>query len=87
METSTTSTVKMEQWDIPVFVSAKEVGETIEMIYKQTEKFTTRVMSGGIPDYQTRAVKIIFSCLDGKWNKSEPIYGTVQQAQEELCLF
>ena len=72
-------------WNPMVFKEANEVGETIEMIYTQTSQFSR---TGGLPPYHDeRAVKIIYSCVDGKWNKSEPIYGKIIPAQDEYFEF
>lgn len=32
-------------------------------------------------------LKIIYSCIDGKWNKSEPIYGKIIPTQDEYFEF
>ena len=68
-----------------IFKEAYEVGETIEMIYiEKTSVFRTtdgELYNDEIP------VKFIFSCVDGKWNKSEPIYGKIIPAQEETFEF
>ena len=70
-----TGTSTLGMWNPMVFVEANEVGESIEMIYVQTSNYSR---TGGFPPYHDeRAVKIIYSCVDGKWNKSEPIYGKV----------
>ena len=72
-------------WNLPIFKEVNEVGETIEMIYTQTSSFSR---TGGLPPYHDeRAVKIIYSCVDGKWNKSEPIYGKIIPAQDEYFEF
>jgi hypothetical protein len=39
------------------------------------------------PYHDERAVKIVYSCVDGKWNKSEPIYGKIIPAQDEYFEF
>lgn len=60
-------------------------GDTIEMIYTQTSKYSR---TGEMPPYHDeRAVKIVYSCKDGKWNKSEPIYGNIVPAQCEYYEF
>jgi hypothetical protein len=68
-----------------IFKEAYEVGETIEMIYiEKTSVYRTthgELYNDEIP------VKFIFSCIDGKWNKSEPIYGKIIPAQEERFEF
>lgn len=72
-------------WNPMVFKEVEEVGESIEMIYTQTSSLSR---TGGLPPYHDeRAVKIVYSCVDGKWNKSEPIYGKIIPAQDEYCEF
>jgi hypothetical protein len=36
---------------------------------------------------EQRVFKIVFSCIDGKWNKSERIYGKVVAAKLESYSF
>lgn len=57
------------------FIEAKEVGETIEFIFKQT----SNIVYGVYPPLQPeeKIFKIVYSCIDGKWNKSKPIYGRI----------
>ena len=65
----------MDRWGPLQFKEVHEVGESIEMIYIQKSTFSR---SGGLPPYHDeRAVKIIYSCIDGKWNKSDPIFGKI----------
>ena len=88
METGTTSTgtfTSAGMWNPPTFKEVREVGESIEMIYTQTSLFSR---TGGLPPYHDeRAMKIVYSCVDGKWNKSEPIYGKIIPAQDEYYQF
>jgi hypothetical protein len=85
METNTGDLTTLDMWNPMMFVEAKEVGETVEMIYTQTSTFSR---TGGIyPYHDERAVKIIFSCVDGRWNKSQHIYGSIIPAQDEYFDF
>jgi hypothetical protein len=80
-----TTTASSNFWGYPEQLEVNEVGETIEMIYKQT---SNAYRTGGLPPYNdTRIFKIVYSCVDGKWNKSEPIYGKIVPAQEEYYDF
>lgn len=82
---STSPNTTTSMWSSPEMVSADEVGDSIEMIYKQ-ESMLYR--TGGLPPYNdTRVYKIIYSCVDGKWNKSEPIYGKIIPQQTEYYQF
>ena len=83
--TSTGTFTSAGMWNTMVFKEVNEVGETIEMIYTQTSSFSR---TGGLPPYHDeRAVKIVFSCVDGKWNKSEPIFGKIIPSQDEYFEF
>jgi hypothetical protein len=82
---TSSSTSSAMNWGYPEQLEVNEVGETIEMIYKQTSNV---YRTGGLPPYNdTRIFKIVYSCVDGKWNKSEPIYGKIVPAQEEYYDF
>jgi hypothetical protein len=80
-----TGTVAFNQWSNPERIKVIEVGESIEMIYKQTSMIYN---SGGFNNRPNeRIFKIVFSCVDGKWNKSEPIFGKIVPAAEETYEF
>jgi hypothetical protein len=66
----------------PEIVSTREVGESLEVVYK------TKSMLSCYP-FPTpyKIYKIVYSCIDGKWNKSEPIYAKIIPAQEEYFEF
>lgn len=66
------------QWFSPEFVSILEKSESIEIIYKQKTK---------ISSFSDRLFKVIYSCVDGKWNKSERIYGKIIPASKEYYSF
>jgi len=44
--------------------------------------FTNLGLSTHIPP-QERVFKIVYSCVNGKWNKSDRIYGNIISAQDE----
>ena len=83
--TTTTVTTKIDMYSTPVFIKVEEVGETIEFIYKETCMITYTVYPS--PPPEKRVFKIVYSCKDGKWNKSDRIYGTITPAQEETYEF
>jgi hypothetical protein len=76
-------TSDMNIWSTNERVEVNVVGETIEMIYKQTLHFNNWPASLT----EKKVYKIVYSCIDGKWNKSEPIYGKIIPAQEEYFEF
>ena len=83
--TLNTGTTNINTWNYPERIEVIEVGESIEMIYKQTSSF---YRTGGLAPYSDeRLYKIVYSCVDGKWNKSEPIYGKIIAAQDEYYEF
>lgn len=79
-----TSSFTINTYGEPIFIKAQEIGETIEFIYKQilTSSYTIYTSSP-----EEKVFKIVFSCKNGKWNKSEPIYGTIIPAAEEDYYF
>lgn len=80
---SETGTIKL--WGAPIFIEAKEVGKTIEFIYKQISNIAFTLYPS--PPPEERVFKIVYSCKKGKWHKSEPIYGKIKPAQEEYYEF
>jgi hypothetical protein len=71
-------TTGMNQWANPQLVQTIELQESIELVYKQDS-----LMSNNWGSLPSRVYKIVFSCIDGKWNKSEPIIGQIMSAQDE----
>ena len=80
----TLTTTSFDPWAKPILINVEERGETLELISKQIS-----MLSGGYPPppQAERVFKIIYSCKDGKWNKSAPIYGTIIPAGEERYEF
>ncbi len=74
-----------ENWSTPERVEVNEYPDRIEMIYKQISMITYTVYPPLPPD--TRVFKIIYSCVDGKWHKSEPIIGTIVHKRDESYEF
>lgn len=75
----------INQWLRPELIETKEVGESIEMVYKQ--RSSLHYTSNYPRPAEERVFKIIYSCIDGKWNKSEPIYGKLIPARDEYYEF
>ena len=71
-------------WSNPHRISVQETGESIEFIYKQTFMVSNGLWNEKL---QERVFKIVYSCKDGKWNKSEPIFGKIIPQQEEYYEF
>lgn len=72
-------------WSEPTRIKIIENSDSIEMIYKQTSLVSITVLPP--PPPTERVFKIIYSCIDGKWNKSEPIYGKIIPATNEKYEF
>lgn len=77
-----TSTAEFRQWLEPDLIETVELEDSIEFIYEEYSSFSTTGR-----ETPRRVFKIIFSCVDGKWNKSERIYGSIIPATEETYSF
>jgi len=78
---SSGTSISNNLWSHPERVEIIEWDDSIEFIYKQTSMITYSIHPS--PPPEIRVFKIIFSCVDGKWNKSEPIFGKIIPKQEE----
>ncbi len=74
------TTANINQWGFPQRLKVNELPDSIEMIYEETSTTTLAVYPPRTP--QKRYFKIVFSCIDGKWNKSERIYGEKIEREE-----
>ena len=72
-------------WGITERINVEEYSDRIEFIYKQTSIMHIGGYPGRPP--QQRVYKIVFSVVDGKWHKSDPIFGKIVPAQEEVYEF
>jgi hypothetical protein len=77
--------VASSMYNLPIFIEANEVGESIEFIYKESSAVAYTTFPPQYPP--DRVFKVVFSCKDGKWHKSERIYGEVIPASEETYEF
>ena len=69
----------------PIRIEVNEYSDRIEMIYKETSRTQLAIYPPIAPE--ERVFKIVFSCVDGFWNKSERIYGTIIRASSETYEF
>ncbi len=76
----TSATTAGYMWTNPTRLEVRELNDSIEMIYEETSLVTLTIYPS--PPPQKRYFKIVFSCVDGKWNKSERIYGKKIEHQE-----
>lgn len=79
------STTNTNIWSNLERVDVIENSDSIEFIYKETSMVS--YTSFLAPPPQVRVFKIVFSCIDGKWNKSERIYGEIVPAENERYVF
>jgi len=83
---SSTTSISISPWGTSVIIKVEEIGESIEITYKQ--KLMQPEYRVGIENVEyVRVYKIIYSCKNGKWNKSEPIFGHIIPASEEYYIF
>ncbi len=78
---NTSGTTQLNLWNQPVLIKSEEVGDTVEFTYKETYMISYSIHPSFLPEQ--RVFKIVFSCKDGKWHKSEPIYGTIIPTTDE----
>lgn len=78
-------TSNLNMWGNPYKVDVIEKQDCIEFIYKEISTITYTVYPS--PPPQERIFKIVFSCKDGKWNKSERIYGKIIPSSKEQYKF
>lgn len=74
-------TATLNAWNDPVRIDVLEFSDRIEFIYKEISKICFSSSA------EERIFKIIFSCVDGKWSKSDRIYGKIIPPQEETYEF
>jgi hypothetical protein len=81
---SGTSTMSTQNATITL-IKTVELADSIEFIYMETSNNILAVYPARPP--ARRVFKIVFSCVDGMWNKSAPIYGNIRAAQSEYYDF
>jgi hypothetical protein len=80
----TSGTSTFTEWSAPQRVDVIDTGNSIEMIYVQTKN---NIWNHFPFFHEKRVFKIVYSCVNGEWHKSEPIYGTIIPAQNEFYQF
>ncbi len=81
----TSNTTSLNMWSSPVRIAVNVLPDSIEMIYEQTSMVTLTIYPS--PPPARRVYKIIYSCVDGKWNVSNPIYGKIISPRQESYEF
>ena len=80
--TSTSTSANINTWSTPELLETRECQESIEMVYKQTSNISYGIHSFMNSHDTERIYKIVYSCVEGKWHKSEPIFGKIVPAQD-----
>jgi hypothetical protein len=82
--TSSTTYAVFDPWHTPVLVDTIKREDSIELVYKRISRMT---LSTWPAQTEVQVYKIIYSCVDGKWNESDKIFGEIFPAQEETYSF
>jgi hypothetical protein len=69
-------------WTTPELVETNVLSDSIELIYVRHS-----LISSGWNQGNRQCYKIVYSCVDGKWNVSEPIIGEIFPAAKESYEF
>ena len=84
MEASNNSVTNYSDFGEPFLVDTIINEKSIELIYKENSNYAYFTYP---PMVDQRVFKIIFSCKNGKWHKSERIYGEIIPASDETFIF
>lgn len=71
-------------WSRPKILETNVFSDRIEIIYKETSLLT---LTSWPPQTPERIYKIVYSCVEGKWNESAKIYGKIIPAVQERFEF
>ena len=84
--TTSVGTVHIEEYEEPIQIKTIVHKDNIEIWYTQDKVF---INSNSIfPNSPVqRLYKIIYSCIDGKWNESSPIFGQIIPPQDIQFIF
>lgn len=78
----TSTTFKIDpQYSSPELIRFDEFEDRLEFIYKEKLNIIYTVYPPKEPE--ERVFKIVYSCVEGKWNKSNKIYGKIIPATKE----
>lgn len=73
----------LNMFSSPVRIDVIENADMITFVYKEH-----KLLNYTASNHQdTRVFKIVFSAINGKWNKSERIYGEIIPATPEQYIF
>ena len=80
-----TETSFFNPYSKPVRIDVIEQNDCIEFIYKETHQISYTNYPAIEPE--ERVFKIIFSCKNGKWNKSDRLYGEIIPSSDQDYVF
>ena len=75
-------TTATNNYDNPVLMYINNLVNSVEMIYKETALV---VKPTQLP--LEKISKVVYSIINGKWNMSAPIYGTIVPKVDEYYIF
>lgn len=78
-----TSYSQLNMWNSPIRIDVIENSDNITFVYKEH-----KLLNYTASNHQdTRVFKIVFSTINGEWNKSGRIYGEIIPATPEQYIF
>ena len=83
-ENSGTTVTNYSDFGEPFLVQTIVNEKSIELVYKEVSNSTYLTFPAITP---VRVFKVIYSCKNGKWNKSERIHGEIVPACDEYFVF
>lgn len=81
----TSSITSWDGWGNPYIIDTILGNKSIELVYRRDAQFTHTVFPVSTPN--PKIFKIIYSCKNGKWHKSEKIKGYYVSKKEESYEF
>ena len=77
-------TLSCGQYGVPQLLSVNDTNDLVEVTYIET---ANTYISYGYDVPPRRVFKIVYSCIAGKFHKSERIYGNIIPATDEMYEF
>lgn len=82
LNNSSNTSITNVNYNLPRLIDVIYGADYIELVYFQNPTYWT-----SSPNIIKQVYKIKYSCVDGKWNKSQPIYGKYIPASDESYEF
>jgi hypothetical protein len=77
---NSSNTSSFSEWGHTTLIKTIVYDDRIELVYKEISNIALNVYTSIIPE---RVFKKTYSCKDGAWHESEPIYGEIIPPQYE----